>query len=85
MARPKVILFVVNETLLDLQPMKEAITTILGGGPETARLWFTTGAVEEGQGTSSEECPSNITVFPHFSRPSDSCSPWRRLGLQFCP
>ena len=42
MARPKVILFDVNETLLDLQPMKEAITKLLGGGPETARLWFTT-------------------------------------------
>lgn len=42
MARPKIILFDVNETLLDLQPMKEAITKLLGGGPETARLWFTT-------------------------------------------
>lgn len=42
MARPKVILFDVNETLLDLQPMKEAITKLCGGGPETARLWFTT-------------------------------------------
>ncbi|HWG43101.1 MAG TPA: hypothetical protein VN688_09970 [Gemmataceae bacterium] len=42
MARPKVILFDVNETLLNLQPMKEAITKLLGGGPETARLWFTT-------------------------------------------
>ena len=42
MARPKVILFDVNETLLDLQPMKEAITKLLGRESETARLWFTT-------------------------------------------
>lgn len=42
MARPKVILFGVNEMLLDFQPMKEAITKLCGGGPEAARLWFTT-------------------------------------------
>ena len=42
MARPKVILFDVNETLLDLQPMKEGIGKLLGAGPEAARLWFTT-------------------------------------------
>jgi 2-haloacid dehalogenase len=42
MARPKVILFDVNETLLDLQPMKEGIGKLLGAGPDAARLWFTT-------------------------------------------
>ncbi len=42
MARPKVILFDVNETLLDLQPMTEGIGKLLGAGPEAARLWFTT-------------------------------------------
>jgi 2-haloacid dehalogenase len=41
MAPPKVILFDVNETLLDLQPMKEGIAELLGTGPEAARLWFT--------------------------------------------
>src|SRR5437588_1660258 len=42
MPRPKVILFDVNETLLDLQPIKQKIARRLGGGPEVARLWFTT-------------------------------------------
>jgi 2-haloacid dehalogenase len=42
MARPQAILFDVNETLLDLQPMKDSIGKLLGGGPEAARLWFTT-------------------------------------------
>ena len=42
MARPKVILFDVNETLLDLQPMKEGIGKLLGAGPDAAVLWFTT-------------------------------------------
>lgn len=42
MARPQVILFDVNETLLDLQPVKESIGKLLGVGPEAARLWFTT-------------------------------------------
>ena len=32
MARPKVILFDVNETLLDLQPVKEGIGRLLGAG-----------------------------------------------------
>jgi 2-haloacid dehalogenase len=41
-ARPKVILFDVNETLLDLRPMTEGIGKLLGAGPEAARLWFTT-------------------------------------------
>ena len=42
MARPRVILFDVNETLLDLRPVKEGIGKLLGGGPDAARLWFTT-------------------------------------------
>ena len=42
MARPKVILFDVNETLLDLQPVKASVGTALGGRPELAPLWFTT-------------------------------------------
>ena len=41
MARPKVILFDVNETLLDLRPMTEGIGKLLGAGAEAARLWFT--------------------------------------------
>ena len=42
MARPKVILFDVNETLLDLTPVKESVGKALGGRPELAPLWFTT-------------------------------------------
>ena len=42
MARPKVILFDVNETLLDLTPLKESVSKALGGRPELAPLWFTT-------------------------------------------
>ena len=42
MQRPKVILFDVNETLLDLRPLKESIGKALGGRPELAPLWFTT-------------------------------------------
>ena len=42
MARPKVILFDVNETLLDLTPVKEGVGKALGGRPELAPLWFTT-------------------------------------------
>ena len=42
MARPKVILFDVNETLLDLTPLKESVGKALGGRPELAPLWFTT-------------------------------------------
>ena len=41
-ARPEVILFDVNETLLDLQHMKDGIGKLLGAGPDAARLWFTT-------------------------------------------
>ena len=42
MARPKVILFDVNETLLDLTPVKERVGKALGGRPELVQLWFTT-------------------------------------------
>ena len=42
MPRPKVILFDVNETLLDLKPVKASVGTALGGRPELAPLWFTT-------------------------------------------
>jgi hypothetical protein len=48
MARPKVILFDVNETLLDLQPVKEGIGKLLGGGPEAARRWTTSGTASCG-------------------------------------
>src|SRR5262245_32379763 len=40
--RPKVILFDVNETLLDLAPLKESIGKALGGRPDLLPLWFTT-------------------------------------------
>lgn len=42
MAIPKVILFDVNETLLDLTPLRESVGTALGGRPDLASLWFTT-------------------------------------------
>ena len=42
MARPHVILFDVNETLLDLTPVKESVGKVLDGLPELAPLWFTT-------------------------------------------
>jgi len=42
MARPEVIFFDVNETLLDLSPLKESVGETLGGRPELAPLWFTT-------------------------------------------
>ncbi len=42
MARPKIILFDVNETLLDLTPVKESVGKALGDRPELAPLWFTT-------------------------------------------
>jgi FMN phosphatase YigB (HAD superfamily) len=42
MARPQVILFDVNETLLDLKLLKESVGKALGGRPELAPLWFTT-------------------------------------------
>jgi len=40
--RPKVLFFDVNETLLDLAPMKEQIGKALGGKQELLSLWFTT-------------------------------------------
>lgn len=40
--RPKVIYFDVNETLLDLSPVKESVTSILNGKKELVTLWFTT-------------------------------------------
>lgn len=40
--RPKVLFFDVNETLLDLNIMKESIGAALGGHPELMTLWFTT-------------------------------------------
>lgn len=39
---PKVIFFDVNETLLDLKPLKESVTEVLGGRKELVTLWFTT-------------------------------------------
>jgi 2-haloacid dehalogenase len=42
MARPEMIFFDVNETLLDLTPLKESVGKTLGGRPELAPLWFTT-------------------------------------------
>jgi 2-haloacid dehalogenase len=42
MARPEMIFFDVNETLLDLTPLKESVGEALGGRPELALLWFTT-------------------------------------------
>ena len=42
MTRPKVIFFDVNETLLDLTPVKKSVGEALGGRPELAPLWFTT-------------------------------------------
>jgi 2-haloacid dehalogenase len=42
MDRPKVILFDVNETLLDLKPLKESVGKALGGRPQLVPLWFTT-------------------------------------------
>lgn len=41
MAQPEVIFFDVNETLLDLTPLKESVGETLGGRPELAPLWFT--------------------------------------------
>jgi 2-haloacid dehalogenase len=42
MARPRVILFDVNETLLDLKPLKESVGRALGSRSELVPLWFTT-------------------------------------------
>lgn len=40
--RPKVIFFDVNETLLDLAPVKNSVTNALGGNKDLVALWFTT-------------------------------------------
>lgn len=42
MARPQVILFDVNETLLDLTPVQQTVGVALGGHAELIKLWFTT-------------------------------------------
>ena len=42
MARPEAIFFDVNETLLDLTPLKRSVGEALGGRPELVPLWFTT-------------------------------------------
>lgn len=39
---PKVIFFDVNETLLDLKPLKESVSKALGGHDELVGLWFST-------------------------------------------
>ncbi|MEX2516782.1 MAG: haloacid dehalogenase type II, partial [Gammaproteobacteria bacterium] len=36
------IFFDVNETLLDLEPVKQTVGEALGGRPELVPLWFTT-------------------------------------------
>jgi len=40
--KPKVIFFDVNETLLDLEPLKASVVKKLGGKEELGTLWFTT-------------------------------------------
>ncbi len=42
MKRPKVVYFDVNETLLDLSPVKESVAQVLNGKEELVTLWFTT-------------------------------------------
>jgi 2-haloacid dehalogenase len=42
MTRQKMIFFDVNETLLDLTPLKASVGETLGGRPELATVWFTT-------------------------------------------
>ncbi len=39
---PKAIFFDVNETLLNLEPLTESVTQVLGGRKELVPLWFTT-------------------------------------------
>ena len=41
-SRPKIIFLDVNETLLDLGPLKESVGAALGGKKELLSLWFTT-------------------------------------------
>ncbi len=40
--RPKVLFFDVNETLLDLGPLKKSVAAALGGKENLVTLWFTT-------------------------------------------
>ena len=40
-SRPKIVFLDVNETLLDLGPLKESVGTALGGKPELVPMWFT--------------------------------------------
>ena len=40
--KPKVILFDVNETLLDMKPLKKSVGKALGGREELLPLWFST-------------------------------------------
>ena len=42
LTKPKVILFDVNETLLDLKPLQKSVGTALGGREELLSLWFST-------------------------------------------
>ncbi|QDV12749.1 (S)-2-haloacid dehalogenase [Rosistilla oblonga] len=42
MPRPKVIIFDVNETLLDLSPLKTSVGKALGGREDLLPLWFST-------------------------------------------
>ncbi|MEH0158244.1 haloacid dehalogenase type II [Limibacter armeniacum] len=42
MSKPRVLFFDVNETLLDLQKVKESVTKTLNGRAELVPLWFTT-------------------------------------------
>lgn len=42
MIRPKVIIFDVNETLLDLAPLKKSVGQALGGREDLLPLWFST-------------------------------------------
>ncbi len=39
--RPKLLIFDVNETLLDLKPLKKSVAKALGGKEELVELWFT--------------------------------------------
>lgn len=40
--KPKVLFFDINETLLDLEPLKQSVVDKLGGSKELGTLWFTT-------------------------------------------
>lgn len=40
MYKPKVLIFDVNETLLDLAPLKASVGEALGGRKEFVPLWF---------------------------------------------